>query len=117
MAHAVVLGAWMVGSVVALDLADDPAFEVTLADVSAEALAATRARSGDGITTAQADLSDPDTVKGIVAGADIVIGALPGFMGFAALRTIIEAGRNYCDISFMPEDPLKLDEFASPVPT
>jgi saccharopine dehydrogenase-like NADP-dependent oxidoreductase len=112
MPHAVVLGGGMVGSVVARDLAEDPEVEVTLADVSAEALAATRARSGERIATAQADLSDPDTVKGIIGGADIVIGALPGFLGFAALRTVIEAGRNYCDISFMPEDPMELDEFA-----
>jgi lysine 6-dehydrogenase len=112
MAHAVVLGAGMVGSVVALDLAEDPHLDVTLADVSAAALAAARRRSGDRLATAQADLSDPDMVRGVIAGADIVIGALPGALGFAVLRSVIEAGRDYCDISFMPEDPMTLDEFA-----
>jgi lysine 6-dehydrogenase len=112
MAHAVVLGAGMVGSVVALDLADDPEFDVTLADVDAAALAAARSRSGGRLTTAQADLSQPGTVKGVVAAADIVIGALPGFMGRGALRAVIEAGRNCCDISFMPQDPRELDAIA-----
>jgi lysine 6-dehydrogenase len=112
MPHAVVLGAGMVGSVIAADLAGDRAYEVTVADADASALDAARTRAGDRINTAEADLSDPATVRGIVAAADIVIGALPGRLGRAALQAVIEAARNCCDISFMPQDPLELDELA-----
>jgi saccharopine dehydrogenase-like NADP-dependent oxidoreductase len=45
-------------------------------------------------------------------GADLVIGAVPGFMGFATLRTVIEAGLDAVDISFFNEDPFALDELA-----
>jgi saccharopine dehydrogenase-like NADP-dependent oxidoreductase len=102
----------MVGSVIAADLAGDRDYEVTVADADVSALDAARTRAGDRISTAEADLSDPATVRGIVAAADIVIGALPGRLGRAALQAVIEAARNYCDISFMPEDPLELDELA-----
>jgi saccharopine dehydrogenase-like NADP-dependent oxidoreductase len=102
----------MVGSVIAADLAGDRDYELTVADADASALDAARTRAGDRISTAQADLSDPATVRGIVAAADIVIGALPGRLGRAALQAVIDAGRNCCDISFMPEDPLELHELA-----
>lgn len=42
---------------------------------------------------------------------DLVIGAVPGFMGFKTLKTVIEAGKNIVDISFMPEDFLLLDKY------
>jgi saccharopine dehydrogenase-like NADP-dependent oxidoreductase len=85
---------------------------VTVADVDATALRAAQARAGARIATAQADLADSETVKGIVAAADIVIGALPGHLGRSALVAVIEAGRNCCDISFMAEDALELDALA-----
>ncbi|MHC4827569.1 MAG: saccharopine dehydrogenase family protein, partial [Planctomycetota bacterium] len=112
MPHAVVLGAGMVGSVIAADLAGDRDYEVTVVDADASALETARARAGQRITAAQVDLSDPATIKGIVAGADVVIGALPGRLGRATLQAVIEAGRPCCDISFMPEDALALDELA-----
>ena len=43
---------------------------------------------------------------------DLVIGAVPGALGFATLRTVIEAGRDVVDISFFPEDALALDALA-----
>jgi len=47
------------------------------------------------------------SVKSIVkhTGADLVINALPGAMGFRVLKEIILAGKHCVDISFMPEDP------------
>ena len=44
--------------------------------------------------------------------ADLVIGAVPGFMGFATLQAILEAGKNVVDISFFGEDPFELDGLA-----
>ncbi len=112
MPKAVVLGAGMVGSVIGADLARDDEFTVTIADVSEDALSAAAARSEGRIRTVQADLSLPAVIRRIVADADIVLGALPSPLGLRALQAVIEAGRHYCDISFMPEDPAELNGLA-----
>lgn len=107
-----VLGAGMVGGVMAADLAEEPGFEVTIADVREENLAKASARAGGRVRTVRADLSNPAEIGRLAGGADMVCGALASRLGFAALRAVIESGRNYCDISFMAEDALELDELA-----
>lgn len=111
MHRAIILGGGMVGSVMAMDLAGDDRFEVTVADHREEALRRAAQRA-PGAKTVRTDLSDAGAVKRLVADYDIVLGALASTIGFQTLRAVIEAGRNYCDISFMPEDALALDELA-----
>jgi saccharopine dehydrogenase-like NADP-dependent oxidoreductase len=41
-----------------------------------------------------------------------VFGALPSWLGLAALETVIKAKKPYCDISFMEEDPRKFHNLA-----
>src|SRR3989344_2149543 len=41
---------------------------------------------------------------------DLIINALPGAIGFSALKNSIECGKNVVDISFAPEDPLTLKD-------
>ena len=96
----------------AADLATDPAFEVTIADIREEALARAAARVPGRIKTLKADLSNPDALRSAVAPFDIVLGALSSRIGFGALRAVIEARKPYCDISFMAEDFLELDAMA-----
>jgi lysine 6-dehydrogenase len=103
----VVLGAGMVGRVMALDLA--AAFEVTVVDISSENLSRL---AGTAVRTARSDLSSPAAVRAAVQDADLVVGSVPGWMGFATLREVIAAGRDIVDISFFPEDALALDEAA-----
>ena len=43
---------------------------------------------------------------------DIIVNALPGHLGHNLLKTAVSAGKNIVDISFMPEDPLTLNEKA-----
>ncbi len=105
----IVLGAGLVGNAIALDLAKQ--FDVTSADASAEALKKLGEKN-PGIRTVQSDLSDKKTLSDLVKNFDLVVGALPGFLGFEALRTIIDAGKNCVDISFFPEDPFLLDDLA-----
>lgn len=112
MTRAVVLGAGMVGSVMAADLAADPSFSVTTADFSQDNLANVERRCPGRVKSIKADLSDPTTLRKIIADADIVLGALSSRIAFSALRTILESGKNFCDISFMAEDPLELDSLA-----
>ena len=81
MKHVVVLGVGRVGGAMAKDLAPD--FQVTVVDRSEAALA----RMGEaGLSTLVADLSSPEAVKAAVAKADLVVGAVPGFMGFATAQ-------------------------------
>lgn len=91
----------------ALDLARNSEFEVTSADLSTEALA--RISGVTGITTVQADLCNTEVLKSLVSDHNLVISAVPGFMGFRTLESIIECGKNVVDIAFFPEDMFLLD--------
>jgi saccharopine dehydrogenase-like NADP-dependent oxidoreductase len=106
----VVLGAGMIGSAVAADLARS-GFAVTLVDARDEALASAAARTPS-IATRVGDLSSPVEVTRAVTDADLVVGALPSALGLQTLRVVIEARKTYCDISFMPEHAWELDGFA-----
>ena len=106
----VVLGAGLVGSAIIKDLAKDNEFEVIAADINPNALK--NVTDIPGVSSQQADLSNPDTIQSLVKDVDLVICAVPGFMGYQTLETIITAGKNVVDISFFPEDPFGLDELA-----
>lgn len=106
----VVLGAGRVGGAIVRDLAATGEFEVTAADASAEALA--RLDGMPNVVTAQADLSDPATLGRVLADQELVVGAVPGFMGFETVRRALEVGTPVVDISFFPEDPFELDALA-----
>lgn len=109
--NAVVLGAGMVGSVIAEDLAES-GFQVTIADRSASALGRIAERSNGTIAIREVDCSDQEILTSLVSEADVVFGALPSWLGLDALQTVIKAGKPYCDISFMAEDPRKWDDLA-----
>jgi saccharopine dehydrogenase-like NADP-dependent oxidoreductase len=106
----IVLGGGMIGSAMARDLSSSAGFEVEVADLRPEALARVAERAG--VRTVCADLRDPGVVRELVAGYDLVLGALPSVIGFQTLRAVLEARRDYVDISFMPENALLLDELA-----
>lgn len=108
---AVVLGCGMVGATMARDLAADPSFEVTAADLDADRLTR-QFRGQPAIRTQPVDLSNADQLRRLVEPFDVVLGALPSRFGFAALKTIVQAGKRFVDIAFMPENPLELDELA-----
>ena len=108
---AIVMGAGMVGSVIAEDLANS-GLSVTIADINVAALARISERSNHTITIAEVDCSDQDAIAALICDADIVIGALPSWLGIDALETVITSGKSYCDISFMQEDPRSLDQLA-----
>lgn len=105
-----VLGAGLVGAPLAIDLAMDPRLHVTVADRDQAALARLSTRAP--VFTAVRDLSDPAVLEELVDGAELVVEALPGRMGFRTLRTVIERGVNVVSISFFPENPFELDDLA-----
>ncbi len=95
----------------AVDLAAEPGFEVSVADVDAGALR--RLRGERAIGTIEQDLSDSGRVKELVKDFDFVLIAVPGFMGFRTLKAVLEARRNVVDISFFPEDPFLLHDLVA----
>ncbi len=105
-----VLGAGLVGSLVAKELAADGRFEVTAYDLDESALGALAGRPR--LATGRSDLSEAAEVTRAAAAADVVVGAVPGSLGHAVLRRALEAGRPVADIAFAPEDPLALDPVA-----
>ncbi len=104
----IVLGAGLVGRAMALDLASDDTNRVTSIDRNSKALAALP----EEIETRKMDVGDSKALTNAIAGADLVVCAVPGFMGYRTLRTIIESGCNVVDISFFPENALDLEEIA-----
>ncbi len=104
----VVLGAGMVGRAMAIDLSQD--HEVISVDQDIVALNILAKRPN--LNTVLADLDDPKAIQKHIEQADIVVGAVPGFMGYQTLKTVIEAGKDIVDISFFPEDPFDLDSLA-----
>jgi lysine 6-dehydrogenase len=100
----VVLGCGLVGAAIARDLSREADFEVLVADSSADALRRVKARAA--LEIREADLSSPPEIARAVREADVVVGALPGRLGFAMLETVIRAGKPIADISFSPEDTL-----------
>ncbi|MCW8805679.1 MAG: saccharopine dehydrogenase NADP-binding domain-containing protein, partial [Ignavibacteriaceae bacterium] len=107
MKKVVVLGAGLVGSTIAIDLAED--YNVTSIDSNPQRLKSLTEKK---VNTLSADLSSSTDIKKVINDSDLVIGALPGFMGFNTLKSIIESGKNVVDISFFSEDPFLLDELA-----
>lgn len=104
-----VLGAGMVGRAIALDLAKD--FSVCSFDVSEKNLQLLKQKNS-AIQTQVKDLQDYASYSSFLQNVDLVVTAVPGFMGYNTLKAVIEAGKDVADISFFPEDALALDALA-----
>ena len=101
-----ILGAGNVGEAIAFDVSQD--HEVVLGDGDTERLN----ELGDKYGTLNVDATSETDVKEAVRGYDLVICALPGHLGYDAVKWVIETGTDIVDVSFMPEDPFKLDDLA-----
>lgn len=104
-----VLGSGMVGRTMAIDLATE--HDVTSFDASDYALEMLQAKSSS-TKTVKAELTAYNTYSDLLKPFDLVVTAVPGFMGFETLKAVINAGKNVVDISFFPEDALELDVLA-----
>ena len=107
---AMVLGCGLVGELIAKDLEKDHLFQVSVADIDQEKI--NKITKDSKIIGVKADLSSSDDIKKIIADQDIIVGAVPGFLGFNMLHSVIETGKNIADISFMAEDTLRLNQLA-----
>jgi len=105
----IILGAGLVGGPMAIDLAKDSNFDVTAVDVNPQVMEKLKEHS---IKTIKSDLSNLENITHLIADHDMVVNAVPGFIGFSTLKAVIEAKKNVVDIAFYDEDPFELDELA-----
>jgi saccharopine dehydrogenase-like NADP-dependent oxidoreductase len=107
----IVLGSGLVGAPMCVDLAKESHFEVTAVDIDIDSLKSLE-KGNYLIKTIQDDLSKTEKVRELIKPYDVVISAVPGFMGFQTLKAVIEAKKNVIDIAFFSEDPFLLDALA-----
>ena len=104
----IILGGGMVGSAIARDL-QEAGHLVTVAD--RDYLIQGRL-APFGINYLKIDFSDLNSVSESIKDYDLVVGAVPGFMGYNILKAVLESHKNIVDISFMPEDSRELNDIA-----
>ena len=110
MHRVIVLGAGLVGSVIARDLHKDDSIAVVAADVNRKRL--DYLHETYGLSVIELNLEEEGELEELIKDFDLVIGAVPGFLGFETLRRVIESGKNIVDISFFEEDPFQLNDMA-----
>ena len=109
MSKILVLGAGMVGSSIAIDLSAN--HEVTLSDLNIDRLNYI-GKKCPSITNLPLDVTNKQSLNAAFKDFEIVVSAVPGFLGFETLKQILEAGKNVVDISFFSENALDLDKIA-----
>lgn len=109
MGKVIVLGGGMVGSAMAVDMSRN--HRVTVADMDITALGKLNTKYPD-IATIQLDIRNKNHLQQAIETADLIIGAVPGWLGFETVKTVIESGKDIVDISFFPENALELDQIA-----
>lgn len=105
----IVLGAGMVGSAMAVDLSKY--HDVTLTDLNQNILDDV-IKENPQISVRQLDVINKSALQKALKEFDLVICAVPGFLGFNTVKNIIEAEKNVIDISFFAENALELDSLA-----
>ncbi|MDG2343542.1 MAG: saccharopine dehydrogenase NADP-binding domain-containing protein, partial [Flavobacteriales bacterium] len=106
MSKIIVLGGGMVGSAMAIDLSKN--HEVLLTDINIEILNSVKQRCSN-LTIQELDVTNVNDLTKTIKQHDLVISAVPGFLGFRTLKNIIEAKMNVIAISFFPENSLELN--------
>ena len=109
-----VLGCGNIGSVIATDLAESmPSTDIVIADKRrsrAEKVAALiQERNVAGI---QLDACNYRELVDNMKMFDLVVGALPGDIGYQSVKAAIDANVDLVDVSYMPENPLTLNKDA-----
>ena len=109
MSNIIVLGAGMVGSTMAIDMAKN--HKVTLTDFNHNVLNKVKQKHAN-LILKQLDVTNKEVLQETIRDYDLVICAVPGFLGYNTLKAIIEAGKNVIDISFFSENALELNALA-----
>ena len=108
MKKVLVLGCGRIGALIAREMSRN--CQVMVADSNRESFLKIAPRFS-GMDARLVDLSDKYKLQMTIRtyDPDIVIGAMPSVLGYQTLQAVIECGKDYVDISFMPEDPRDLE--------
>ena len=109
-----ILGCGNIGSVAAEDLAKSiSSIQVVVADKNE-----TRAKEvaerigGSNVSWIQLDATNPSKLANALKDFDLVMGFLPGKLGYRLAKACIDAGKDLVDVSYMSENPLALTDNA-----
>jgi saccharopine dehydrogenase-like NADP-dependent oxidoreductase len=109
-----VMGCGNIGSVAAEDLAISmSSTEVVVADVDeARAKLVTKKIGKSNVSWIRSDVAKHDELLDTLKEFDLVMGFLPGNLAYRLAETCVGAHRNLVDVSYMSENPIRLNEAA-----
>jgi saccharopine dehydrogenase-like NADP-dependent oxidoreductase len=110
----IVLGCGNIGSVATEDLANSmSSTEVVVADKNEGRAKDVVKRIGmSNVTWIQSDVASHEELVDTLKGFDLTMGFLPGNLGYRLAEACIEAHKDLVDVSYMPENPMHLNEAA-----
>ena len=110
----VVIGSGNIGSVITQDLANSlSSAEITMADVDKHRAEETISKIGkESVSVIQVDASNHAELVGVLRRFDLAVDALPGWLGYRVCKAAISAKVDMVDVSYMPEDVMKLSHDA-----
>ena len=85
--------------------------KVTLTDLHLNTLEKVKLKC-ENLSIHQLDVTNKEHLQNAIKKHDLVVCAVPGFLGFQTLKLIIESEMNVIDISFFSENALELDALA-----
>jgi len=109
-----IIGCGYIGSVLAKHLSEKiPSAEIIISDENIETIEnVVSSINKNNVNCLKLDFSDYDRLVGVARNFDVVIGLAPGRLGYKAMSAAIEASVDMVDLSYMPEDPLTVNEDA-----
>ena len=109
-----ILGCGNIGSVAAEDLAKSiSSIQVIVADKSEiRAKDVAERIGGSNVSWIQLDVTNPSNLANALKDFDLVMGFLPGKLGYRLAGACIDAGKDLVDVSYMSENPLALTDNA-----
>lgn len=110
-----ILGCGNIGSVAAEDLARSMgSIEVVVADRNKARAKEVAERIGEGnVSWIQLDAADHNELVNALKDSDLAMGFLPGKLGYRLAEACVDVGKDLVDVSYMPNNPLTLDEKAA----
>jgi saccharopine dehydrogenase-like NADP-dependent oxidoreductase len=109
-----IFGCGNIGSVAAEDLAKTMSpIELIVADKSEARAKDVAERIGkDNVSSIHLDVTDQSKLTNAMKDCDLVMGFLPGRLGYNLTKACIKAGKDLVDVSYMPENLLALSNDA-----
>jgi len=109
-----ILGCGNIGSVAAEDLAKTTSsIQVVVADKSETRAKEVAEKIGkNNVSWIQLDVTNLSKLVNTLKDFDLVMGFLPGKLGYRLTKACIDAGKDLVDVSYMSENPLTLTENA-----